>query len=180
MFGRFLNTPMKFLQGNLIFCSVLLCNDGLVFLLQRLTVKTLKDFFSFIVLFPHLIRLCCGFCASISVTQLFSPLEFSGALRLGMVDADFVYPVLGEKNSVTLYGYFFVRMIDVSDTLLITLKRSSKEVAMELLFACLSFWPLLMISSLLALIAGFFEWIIVGFNFFSEVATGGVLRKMCS
>ena len=143
----------EILIGN-IFCSAHLCNDVLhIFPLTSLLSKHCKIFFFvFMVLFPHLVKLCCGFCTSILVTQLFAgPLEFSGALRYRMVDANFVYPVLGEKNSVTLYGYYFIRMVDISDTSLITLKRISKEIAMELLFACLSFWPLLMISSLLAL-----------------------------
>ena len=107
-------------------------------------------------------RLCCGFCASIKIHHNFTtPANFTLAQATGALDANFVYPVLGNRDTKMLYGHHFIRFIDVSSALFISLRKTQKEIASDLFRACLHFWPLLLVSALLALIAGFCEWIMV-------------------
>ena len=109
-----------------------------------------------------MLRLCCGFCSSIGIHRNFTtPADFTRGLATGALDVNFIYPVLGNRDTEMLYGHHFIRFIDVSSALFISLRKTQKEIASNLFFACLHFWPLLLVSSLLALIAGFCEWIMV-------------------
>ena len=119
-------------------------------------------FTSILDLFHHFLRLCCGSCTKLIEAHHFqTPAQFAEALTNGQLNADFIYPVLGTKSTYTLYGHFFLRFIDVSDAVLITHKPSSQKITSDLIFSSLKFWPLIMISGFLALIAGFFEWLLV-------------------
>ena len=109
-----------------------------------------------------MLRLCCGFCSSIRIHHNFTtPADFTLAQATGALDANFIYPVLGNRDTKMLYGYHFIRFIDISSALLISLRKTQNEIAGDLFHACLHFWPLLLVSVLLALIAGFCEWIMV-------------------
>ena len=153
------------LNGELHFlCSIWIFKE---YSLTKTNIKTTVTSFhgtftSILDLFHHFLRLCCGSCTKLIEAHHFqTPAQFAEALTNDQLNADFIYPVLGTKSTYTLYGHFFLRFIDVSDAVLITHKPSSQKITSDLIFSSLKFWPLIMISGFLALIAGFFEWLLV-------------------
>ena len=72
-----------------------------------------------------------------------------------------VYPVLGDASQASYYGSSFVPMYYLDEGVLVTLKKTSREVMMELFQKIFELWPLLVVFMFMACLSGFVIWIIV-------------------
>ena len=105
-------------------------------------------------LIEDLLRTCCGPCVNTTeVTILKTISEVSPTL---MKNAHFVFPVLGRRDSVKLYGYRYIPIIDAPSVYYITHK--SQDLMKTLILSCLAMWPFGIICTLMVLISGFVCW----------------------
>lgn len=99
---------------------------------------------------------CCGFCTKCRVGQ---DLEHITHVKPpSSNNADIIFPVLGLNSADKLYSYYFLPSFEVPSSYYFTLKQSNKEMVIKLIVACTNMWPLIIISLLMALIAGFITW----------------------
>ena len=98
---------------------------------------------------------CCGGCLNVSQE------EFANDSNLGKVEDDIVYPFLGKTDTLTISGWYFMPVIDISRITVVTNKKISQEIILELITFSLKLWPLLSICMMMTVIAGFFMWILV-------------------
>lgn len=82
-----------------------------------------------------------------------------------------VYPVLGDASQASYYGSSFVPMYYLDEGVLVTLKKTSREVMMELFQKIFELWPLLVVFLFMACLSGFFIWIIVSMKIFFTKTT---------
>ena len=104
------------------------------------------------------VKTCCGACKDISRnhTELVSSKNISLSL---MNSTSFIYPVLGVKHELSIYGYHFIPIVELSSGYFVTRDVTPKQIMARLIRSCLNLWPLLVIIVLLALISGFIMWI---------------------
>ena len=117
--------------------------------------------FSLIDVIDKMMKSCCGSCANYSITTIVSdPDSLSHLAKNG--SADLVYPVLGETTSSSVHGSSFVPLKFIpGGTLLYIKDQSAKTFISELTKAVLEVWPLVIVSLLLAFVAGVIIWFMV-------------------
>ena len=131
-------------------------------------MSTISDWCNYFVL--EIIDLlfidCCGGCQpGMQLKNYSNPYEFADALNNGTVTATIIFPVLARMHTEKLMGHYFVPFYKMSVLTVITKPREFEELMKELISSCLKLWPLLSICIIMALIAGFFMWIMVIFCF---------------
>lgn len=105
---------------------------------------------------------CCGGCINIKhVKNYTSQGKFANDLNLGKIQDDIVYPFLGKTDTLTISGWYFIPVIDISRITVVTNKKMPQEIILELITSSLKLWPLLSICIMMTVIAGFFMWILV-------------------
>ena len=105
---------------------------------------------------------CCGGCINIKhVKNYTSQGKFANDSNLGKTQDDIVYPFLGKTDTLTISGWYFIPVIDISRITVVTNKKMPQEIILELIMSSLKLWPLLSICIMMTVIAGFFMWILV-------------------
>ena len=127
-----------------------ICNR--TFNVTVLNMQPLSDFMPHIM--SRLLDECCGMCAKTRKVYL-----NTSSLNLQVLaSSDFVFPVIGDLKISEMYGFHFVPIFEASSAYYVTLKPSSESTLCRLVNSCLNLWPLLVISLLLAVVAGFPIW----------------------
>ena len=109
---------------------------------------------------------CCGGCLNAKrVNNYGSQEEFANDSNLGKVEDDIVYPFLGKTDTLTISGWYFMPVIDISRITVVTNKKMPQEIILELITSSLMLWPLLSVCMMMTVIAGFFMWIFVSYWF---------------
>ena len=109
---------------------------------------------------------CCGGCHNIKhVNNYESQGKFANDSNLGKIEDDIVYPFLGKTDTLTISGWYFMPVIDISSITVVTNKKVAQEIILELIRSSLKLWPLLSICMMMTVIAGFFMWILVSLWF---------------
>lgn len=109
---------------------------------------------------------CCGGCHNIKhVNNYESQGKFANDSNLGKIEDDIVYPFLGKTDTLTISGWYFMPVIDISSITVVTNKKVAQEIILELIRSSLKLWPLLSICMMMTVIAGFFMWILVSLKF---------------
>ena len=131
-------------------------------------MSTISNWFNYFVseIIDLLFIDCCGGCLPRMQSVNYSnPYEFADALNNDTVTATITFPVLGRIHTEKLLGHYFVPFYKMSVLTVITKPKGFEELMKELISSCLKLWPLLSICLIMALIAGFFMWIMVIFCF---------------
>ena len=127
-------------------------------------MSTINNLFNYFIseIMDLLFMDCCGSCQPrIQLVNYSNPYEFADALNNDTVTATITFPVLARINTEKLLGHYFVPFYKMSVLTVITKQREFEELMKELISSCLKLWPLLSICIIMALIAGFFMWIMV-------------------
>ena len=101
-----------------------------------------------------LLRTCCGPCVKSSKVHHLS--KVSDINPTLMETTNFVFPVLGEKETSHMYGYRFIPLIQIPNVFYITVNR--RNVMLELIIACLRMWPLVIMCAFMVIISGAICW----------------------
>ena len=105
---------------------------------------------------------CCRGCLNVKhINNYASQGKFANDSNLGKVEDDIVYPFLGKTDTLTISGWYFIPVIDISRITVVTNKKMPQEIILELITSSLKLWPLLSICMMMTVIAGFFMWILV-------------------
>ena len=119
---------------------------------QSFSTKTL-------VQISNLLYRCCGNCTSYYLMDIHTPLA---QLDLSFLrNSDIIYPVPARSQLLQeLHGFNYIPVFNIPSAYYFTRKISEREMTMNMIYGCLSMWPLLAICLLMAVIAGFIAWII--------------------
>ena len=107
-----------------------------------------------------ILRKCCGNCTKLGKVNYFSNL--TEVTPLSISSSDFALLFLGSSSAVTLYGYYFIPVIYAPNVFYITQK--DKSILQRLIKSCLELYPLIVICLLMAVISGFFAWLMETWN----------------
>ena len=102
-----------------------------------------------------LLRACCGNCVNISKVKTLKKL--SEVAHSSVSTSDFVFPVLGLPKTLTLYGYYFLPLVETPSIYYITNK--SDDLIRQLIHSCINMWPLVIIFLLMIIMSGFIGWL---------------------
>ena len=109
--------------------------------------------FSFPFSIEKVLKSCCGSCGNYKVINEFE--NITEVTPSSINTSDFVLPFLASATTERLYGYHFIPFFDVTDAIYVT-----ERGKLRLFQSILELYPLMIICLLLAVIAGFFAWIL--------------------
>ena len=127
-----------------------------VFTASRFQYQTFSNKIHDIV--TSMVDRCCGKCSKLSVVRNVTDVSQLSSYYGNDTDADFVYPVFGESSIKELYNYKFIPIFRFQSAYYFSLRNSNQQMLEKLINACFNMWPLITISLLMALIAGFIIW----------------------
>ena len=109
------------------------------------------------LIIADLIATCCGQCPAQTriVTNISKTSEID---ETRMETTNFVFPILGRKGAVKLYGYRFLPIFETPSLYLVTLRR--ENIMGRILLSCLKMYPMMIICMLMVMISGFLCWFI--------------------
>ena len=101
---------------------------------------------------------CCGDCAEILNGSSFS--NMSEVTATSISTSDIIFPIFSRSSVNTLYGFWFIPLIDIPSGYYVTRERSKGQIMKDMLMDILKLWPIICICLLLAVISGFVVWIL--------------------
>lgn len=110
-----------------------------------------------LVQISEMLHRCCGDCTKYKRINIDRPLHDLNDTELD--EYDVIYPVPAQKQTNELYDRYFIPVYNVPPAYYFTLKKSNKDMAINIVQGCTKMWPLLAVCILMSLIAGFFGWI---------------------
>ena len=106
----------------------------------------------------EMLRRCCGNCTKFYQTNLLPGQDETN--KTVVQEFHFVYPVYGISTVKSIQGMHFLPVLNFPSAYYVTLKKSEREVAVQMIMTCLEMWPLIVICLLMSIIAGFLIWIL--------------------
>ena len=98
---------------------------------------------------------CCGGCSKYNETMIRYSGKNDSAVMSDILDEfDITYPILGSRSLSGSQGFYFIPVFEPQSSFYITLKRSEKEMALDVIMSCVGMWPVVVIGTLLSIIAG--------------------------
>lgn len=110
--------------------------------------------FSTAGLLESIIQKCCGNCTKYMYFRDFR--NITEVSLASMNGSDFIMPFLGKSSSETLYGYYFLPLVDVPSVFYFT--PMHRSILVDLIIRCLNLYPLIVVCLLMAVISGFIAW----------------------
>lgn len=101
------------------------------------------------------IQKCCGKCANITYDKQYPNISAISISSLKKID--FILPFLAKSSAKSLYGFYFIPLVETPNVYYFTPKYRS--VMENLILGCLRLYPLVIVSLLMAVIAGFIFWL---------------------
>ena len=102
---------------------------------------------------------CCGGCSKYNFTRIKYPMRNRSDISELSEKFDIVYPILSSRSLSGSKGFYFIPVFKPQSSFYITLKKSEKEMAQDVIMSCVGMWPIVVIGALMSLIAGFFVWL---------------------
>lgn len=127
---------------------------------QQLFATTMKN------TIHEMIKNCCGTCAQCSIINEIEDLsQFAGAFNN---TPDIIFPVINDEQISHVHGYHFIDVFQVPISYYFTLPKTSEEIIVELMFACLNMWPLFLVCIILSILSGFIIWLLDTYRNYNE------------
>ena len=128
---------------------------------NREFTATVVDLMPFSMQMMHdidrMLKGCCGGCATFRPRNTIK--YMSKVNSSAIMSSDIVFPILGRSSVESLYGYYFLPILDAPSAYYVTTRLSKSEVSQSITDAIKHLWPLLTICFLFALISGFIAWV---------------------
>ena len=106
-----------------------------------------------------LLERCCGGCSKYNETRIKYPMDNQSEISDMTKKFDITYPILSSRSLSGSKGFYFIPIFKPQSSYYITLKKSEKEMAQDVIICCMGMWPIVVIGVLMSIIAGFFVWL---------------------
>ena len=104
----------------------------------------------------NVLERCCGGCSKYNETIIRRRGRNQTDISELLDKYDITYPVLTSRSLSGFEGFYFIPVFKPQSSFYITLKKSEKEMALDVIMSCVGMWPIVVIGVLLSLIAGIY------------------------